>query len=209
MQRLLFPRTLSTMAANFKLSDNALLCETGWINGKAAKAVSGRAPFSVHDPATDKVWAHSESMDEQDTDIAIAAATAAFPSWSKTPARKRARLLLELDRLFREAKEDLKQIITMETGKALVESDGEVEYAGESLFNVANHSHLLLAACWRMRADPRRDDHARREHQYALHPDKAAPWPSRPAHSVRLRLTPLTSDGTFPSSLLCARSHLP
>lgn len=129
-------RTLSSlrsridMASYFELKDPSLLCETGWINGRPAKAVSGRAPFAVHDPATDEVWAHSESMDDKDTDIAVAAATAAFASWSTTPARKRARLLLELDRLFREAKDDLKQIITMETGKALCEADGEIDYAG-------------------------------------------------------------------------------
>lgn len=120
------------MAENFKLKDESLLCTTGWINGKPAKALSGRAPFSVHDPATDKVWAHCEAMDESDADLAIAAATAAFPSYSAIPARQRARMILELDRLVREAKSDLAQIITMESGKALVEAEGEVDYAGGS-----------------------------------------------------------------------------
>jgi succinate-semialdehyde dehydrogenase/glutarate-semialdehyde dehydrogenase len=157
MLRFLSTRIINTMAANFKLSDTSLLCETGWINGRAAKAASGRAPFAVHDPATDEIWAHSESMDDKDTDIAIAAAHAAFPAWSKTPARKRARLLLELDRLFREAKEDLKQIITMETGKALVEADGEVEYAGEFHIGVAHtvatYSWLLAGECERIQGE--------------------------------------------------------
>lgn len=75
-------------------------------------------------------------MDEIDTDKAIAAATAAFPTFAVTPARIRARMLLELDKLFREAKDDIAQLITMETGKPLVEAKGEVDYAGESVLPV-------------------------------------------------------------------------
>lgn len=120
------------MAHNFKLSDPLLLCTTGLINNEPAKAISGRPTFTVHDPATDEVWARCESMDEKDTDLAIAAATAAFPAYSAIPARTRARMLLELDRIFRAAKDDIAQIITMETGKPLAEAKGEVDYAGES-----------------------------------------------------------------------------
>jgi succinate-semialdehyde dehydrogenase/glutarate-semialdehyde dehydrogenase len=84
-------------------------------------------------------------MDEVDTDKAIAAAAAAFPAFAATPARVRARMLLELDKLFREAKDDIAQLITMETGKPLVEAKGEVEYAGEPALlvlslNVQHHT---------------------------------------------------------------------
>lgn len=121
------------MAHNFKLQDTQLLCPTGWINGKAAKSVTGRKPFPVHDPATDEVWAHVENMDEKDTELAITAATDAFQAFSLTPARQRARMLVELDRLFRAAKGDIAQLIVMESGKALAEAEAEVEYAGKSL----------------------------------------------------------------------------
>jgi len=116
--------------ANFKLADPSLLLTTGWINDKQVKAVSGRKPFDVIDPATGEAWTAMEAMDEDDTDAAIAAAAAAFPSFSAIPARQRARMILELDRLVRENKEDLAILDTMESGKSLVESRAEIDYAG-------------------------------------------------------------------------------
>lgn len=120
------------MAHNFKLRDSSLLCTTGWINNRPARSVAGNDLFDVHDPATGDVWAQCESMDDRDADVAITAANAAFPAFSKVPARTRARMILELDRLFREAKNDFAQLITMESGKSLIEAEGEVEYAGKS-----------------------------------------------------------------------------
>jgi hypothetical protein len=117
---------------NFKLDDPSLLLRTGWISNTEAKSQSGRSPFPVHDPATDEIWTHVEAMDEVDTDAAIAAAYAAFPAYSSITARQRARMILELDRLVRENKEDLAKIIVMESGKALVEARAEVDYAGKS-----------------------------------------------------------------------------
>lgn len=114
----------------FQLTDPSLLATKGWINNAEAKSLSRRPAFPVHDPATDEVWAEVEDMDDKDTDVAIAAATDAFPSWSKVSARSRARMILELDRLVRENKEDLAKLIVMESGKALVEARAEVEYAG-------------------------------------------------------------------------------
>lgn len=116
---------------NFKLADPSLLLYTGWIDNAETKSKSGRERFPVHDPATDEVWAKVESMDEVDTDAAIAAAAAAFPAFSSVSARQRARMILELDRLVRQNKEDLAKIIVMESGKALVEARAEVDYAGE------------------------------------------------------------------------------
>ena len=112
----------------------------------------------MHDPATDEVWAHVESMDENDTDLAIAAADRAFPAYSALPARKRARMILELDRLFRAAKSDLAQLIVMESGKALPEAEAEVEYAGEVVMTGiplriligARDSDILLVDGWRV-----------------------------------------------------------
>lgn len=118
------------MSSHFNLKDNSLLTETGWINGKPARTCSGNAPFAVHDPATDKVWAHQETMTSDDTVLAIEAATAAFPVYSKMVATQRARLMLRLDALLREHRDDFAQLIVMETGKALPEAYGEVDYAG-------------------------------------------------------------------------------
>lgn len=115
---------------NFKLADPSLLISTAWINDEPVNAASG-STFEVVDPANGDVWAKAPAMDENDTDKAIAAATEAFPAWSQTSARQRARMILALDGLVRENKEDLAQLLVMESGKALVEARAEVDYAGE------------------------------------------------------------------------------
>jgi succinate-semialdehyde dehydrogenase/glutarate-semialdehyde dehydrogenase len=118
------------MSSNFVLKDNSLLCETGWIDGKPARTASGKQPFQVLDPATREVWAYQESMDVKDTDTAVQHALRAFPEYAAIPSRTRAQMILKLDGLFRENREDFAKLLVMETGKAYAEALGEVDYAG-------------------------------------------------------------------------------
>jgi acyl-CoA reductase-like NAD-dependent aldehyde dehydrogenase len=43
-------------------------------------------------------------------------------------------MILKLDELVRQHKEDLAQLLVMESGKALVEARAEVDYASEFVF---------------------------------------------------------------------------
>ncbi|BEI92381.1 uncharacterized protein CcaverHIS019_0500090 [Cutaneotrichosporon cavernicola] len=113
---------------NFKLADSSLLITTGWIADEPVAAASGKT-FNVVDPANGEVWTTAPAMDEMDTDKAIAAAVEAFPSFSQISARQRARMLLRFDALVRDNKEDLAQLLVMESGKALIEARAEVDYA--------------------------------------------------------------------------------
>lgn len=107
-----------------KLANADLLRQRcGLIDGKWVKS---NETFEVLDPATGLVWAHAAEFGAPETTQAIEAAAAAFPAYSKTPARTRARQLLELDRLIREAKGDLAQLLCLETGKPLKEAEAEV-----------------------------------------------------------------------------------
>src|SRR4051812_15879289 len=54
---------------------------------------TGRAPIPVIDPSTEEQVASVPAGAEEDIDAAVAAAKAAFPSWSATSADERARLL--------------------------------------------------------------------------------------------------------------------
>ncbi|BEI80927.1 hypothetical protein CcaverHIS002_0200870 [Cutaneotrichosporon cavernicola] len=114
--------------SNFKLAEPSLLLTKGWINDEQVSAASGKT-FDVIDPANGDVWTSAPAMDQVDTDKAIAAATEAFKSFSQVTARQRARMILKLDELVREHKEDLAQLLVMESGKALVEARAEVDYA--------------------------------------------------------------------------------
>lgn len=191
------------MAHNFQLSDPALLVQTGIIDNASGTARSGLT-FKVFDPATDVEWATRAAMDAIDTEAAIASAHKAFPAWAATPARTRAKMILKLDALVREHKEDLAQIITMETGKPLAEARGEVDYAGVFIhlfwfwqdcrpkntwypgrrMIVLIHSLVLLADGWRGRTYPGRHDQTHRAGQCALLYHSPAYRSSRLALSV-------------------------
>jgi acyl-CoA reductase-like NAD-dependent aldehyde dehydrogenase len=66
---------------------------------------------------------------EEDVDLALAAAETARPNWADTPAPKRAAMLVRFSQLFAESQDELARIVTMEQGKALHESSGEVARA--------------------------------------------------------------------------------
>lgn len=68
-------------------------------------------------------------MSTAETTRAILAAQRAFPAYSKTPARERAKMLLAFDGALRAAKDDIAQLLVLETGKPLAEAKGEIDYA--------------------------------------------------------------------------------
>lgn len=127
----------------FKLADGSLNATAGWINDQPYTTSS---TFDVEDPGSGEVWTSVTEMGEADTDKAIAAATAAFPGWADTSARKRARIILEYDRLVRESKEDLSKLLVMETGKSLVEARAEIDYA-------VTYSWLMAGEAERIQGD--------------------------------------------------------
>lgn len=68
-------------------------------------------------------------MDASDTEAAIAAASAALPSFRKTTGRERARMLRKWYQLINDNSEDLAKLITWENGKPFADAKGEVAYA--------------------------------------------------------------------------------
>ena len=61
-----------------------------------------------------------------DIDAAVASAKAAAPAWAVTPGPQRGALLFRFAQLLEESKAELARIITLEQGKPLAESTGEV-----------------------------------------------------------------------------------
>ncbi|MGX4730328.1 aldehyde dehydrogenase family protein [Pseudomonas corrugata] len=72
----------------------------------------------VINPATEEVVAEVAQGSSADVDRAVAAARAAFPGWSSTPAITRAQVLDKLHELILERKEQLAQVISLEMGAA-------------------------------------------------------------------------------------------
>jgi succinate-semialdehyde dehydrogenase/glutarate-semialdehyde dehydrogenase len=92
-----------------------------------------RAPqdhFEVRDPADPRsVIARVRAMDREDARRAIERSSAALPSWrDTTTAAHRSSLLLRWSRLIQENAGDIARIMTLESGKTLAESRGEIAY---------------------------------------------------------------------------------
>lgn len=63
---------------------------------------------------------------EEDVDLAVQAAKEAFPKWRRTPPVKRIQYLFKLKHLVEKHFEEIAKIITLENGKTLAESRGEL-----------------------------------------------------------------------------------
>jgi len=110
-----------------QLSDQALLKTQAYINGQWQDADSGET-VPVSNPATGEVIAEVAKCSTAETRRAIEAAGAAFPEWSKRTAKERAACMRKWFNLMMEAQEDLALIMTLEQGKPLAESRGEIAY---------------------------------------------------------------------------------
>ena len=101
-----------------------------WIGGQWRKASDGKR-FDVIDPATENMVASVASATVDDAKAAVDAASAAFPAWAAKKPRERGEILRKaFDLIMRDA-ERLAKLITLENGKALSDSRGEVAYAAE------------------------------------------------------------------------------
>lgn len=113
------------------LSDKSLLrSDVAVIDGEWIGA-DDSSTFDVLDPATGLKWASCPAMTAIETGRACEAAERAFPAYSRMPPRLRAHRLLALDRLVREAKDDLAQLLVLETGKPLAEAKSEIDCASQ------------------------------------------------------------------------------
>ncbi len=89
-----------------------------YIDGELV-APSGRAYLDVIEPATGAVCARVPDSEARDVDRAVHAAVRAFPTWSRTAAEERSRLLLRVADLIERRLEELARVESTDTGKPL------------------------------------------------------------------------------------------
>lgn len=89
-----------------------------FIDGKFVAPVGGRYLDNI-EPATGKPYSQVPDSDAQDVELAVAAAEKAFPSWAKTPASERSRILLRIADLIERDLEKLARAESIDTGKPL------------------------------------------------------------------------------------------
>src|ERR1044072_7933001 len=99
-----------------------------WIGGEERK---GSSTFDVLDPSDDKVLISVANATAEDAIAALDAACAVQEDWAATAPRERGEILRAVFEKITEKAEDLATLMTLEMGKVLPESMGEVKYGSE------------------------------------------------------------------------------
>jgi len=112
-----------------KLKDASLLRQQAYIDGAWCDADAG-ASVPVTNPATGEQIGTVPKMGTAETRRAIAAAAQAWPAWRGKTGKERSIILRKWYDLMMANVDDLGMIMTIEQGKPLAESKGEIAYAG-------------------------------------------------------------------------------
>jgi aldehyde dehydrogenase (NAD+) len=94
-----------------------------FVGGEFVDGLAG-ATIEVLDPHDCSVLAHVAEARAEDVDRAVAAAAAAFPAWSATPAAERGRLLLRLADAIEGHADELARLESRDTGHPIRDSRG-------------------------------------------------------------------------------------
>ncbi|MFW7339977.1 NAD-dependent succinate-semialdehyde dehydrogenase [Pollutimonas sp. H1-120] len=111
------------------LNDPSLYKTSSYINGTWMDARDG-ATFAVDNPATGRIIAQVANLGADEAQDAIAAADRAYKEWRARTGKDRANILRKWFDLIIANTEDLAQLMTLEQGKPIAESRGEIAYGG-------------------------------------------------------------------------------
>jgi succinate-semialdehyde dehydrogenase / glutarate-semialdehyde dehydrogenase len=117
-----------------------------WIDGDARPAAGGRV-LPVDDPSTGEILAEVADASVEDGRAALDAAVAAQARWAATAPRERGEILRRAFELMTARADDLALLMTLEMGKPLVESRGEVTYAAE-FFRWFSEEAVRISGRW-------------------------------------------------------------
>ncbi|GAD98969.1 hypothetical protein AN4054.2 [Paecilomyces variotii No. 5] len=118
-----------------------------FINGKFQPSKSGKT-FNLTNPATREVIAEIHEADEEDTNAAVAAAKAAFPSWRDLEPCERGVYLAKLSRLIHDSLDELAYLEAISTGKPIsafvdgIAAESHFQYFAEAGYQVQGSSSL-------------------------------------------------------------------
>ena len=107
--------------------DLALYIDGGWRRGE------GRRTLDVVDPATEDVIGELPVATIADLDDALAAAARGFAKWRGVAPAERSATMKRAAALIIERKDALARVLTLENGKTLAESAGEIERTIETV----------------------------------------------------------------------------
>jgi len=114
--------------SSISLRDMSLFREQAFVGGRWESAANGQVK-QVFNPATGQLIGTIPNLGAAETRRAIEAAEKALPDWRGRTAKERAQILRKWFELLMANQEDLAVLMTVEQGKPLLESRGEIAYA--------------------------------------------------------------------------------
>ena len=117
-----------------------------WIGGATRSADGGRV-LVVDDPSTGEPLAEVADASVEDGLAALTCAVSAQAEWASTAPRTRGEILRRAFELMSARADDLALLMTLEMGKPLAESRGEVTYAAE-FFRWFSEEAVRVAGRW-------------------------------------------------------------
>ncbi len=111
-----------------QLKDSSLFRQQAYVDGAWLDADGGQT-LEVNNPARGEVLGTVPKMGAAETRRAIEAAERALPAWRDLTAKERSQTLRRWFELIMQNQEDLARLMTLEQGKPLTESRGEIAYA--------------------------------------------------------------------------------
>jgi aspartate-semialdehyde dehydrogenase len=117
-------------ASFISLNDQRLFKQFSYIDGQWSDTASGES-ILVHDPANQDVIGTVPRMNALESRSAVDAAQKAFRKWAYLLPQDRSAILRRWFELLHENREDLALIMTVEQGKPISESRGEIDYAAD------------------------------------------------------------------------------
>jgi acyl-CoA reductase-like NAD-dependent aldehyde dehydrogenase len=117
---------------------------TNYINGQWTPSASNKT-LPIHNPAhRSEIIAHVQSSSAVDVEHALDAATAAFESWSRTPAPKRGSYLKKASEILAKRRDEAATLLVKEEGKIIAEARGEIDRS-IGLLDFYAHQYSLLS----------------------------------------------------------------
>jgi succinate-semialdehyde dehydrogenase/glutarate-semialdehyde dehydrogenase len=125
-------QTTTTAPTGVSLKDPELFRQAAYIDGAWVEPRAGAA-INVDNPATGEIIGVVPRFGMAETRSAIEAAGRALPEWRSRSGKERAAIIRRWFDLMMANQDDLARLMTIEQGKPLAESRGEVVYAASFL----------------------------------------------------------------------------
>ncbi len=121
-----------------------------YINGELLEPLAGNY-IDNYNPATGKVYSLCPDSDEQDAQLAIAAAKAAFPIWSNYSANQRSAILLKIAALIAAKNDELAKAESIDQGKPfwlaqkgeIPRAQSNIHFFATAIEHFASESHAM------------------------------------------------------------------